>query len=466
MFEIKILPELAKHEIKIDYATGNFSLKIIDYAQCEILKIFSVQREYDSFSKTWSFNLNLSGKPKILTLSTDRKIFLTYEGENLISVKDELGRITKYAYEENFLTQVIYPDGKKIKYTYDKYKNLKSATGRDGKIIFQNDYDEIGRVTKFNNRNFIYDDQCWQVIEDEKIFYIRNRQKLIKKIIYQDNKEENFEYDEKKNLIHKISRNGEENFWTYDNGLLMQEIFPNRLIKNFEYDENKNLIKIFDNLEREEIFKYSKKNLLVKKSTKLNIKDWRVENFERDIIGRLVAHDVNGQITNYAYDDESPLPTMEKTPCGYNFSYRYDDAYRLLAVRTEVGEFFLAYNQMNETVGDTKIFYEIEKPEKNIPKSDIEIFDFGRRLIESRNRVGDKFKLSRWKYDLNDNCIERRDWKDLQDIESATGRVDVIKYFYDEQNRLIKKVEKNLTTIFKYDCLNDVVNVKKIAGGF
>ena len=39
MFNLKVLPELARHEFFIDYATGNFTLKIIDYAQQDILKI-------------------------------------------------------------------------------------------------------------------------------------------------------------------------------------------------------------------------------------------------------------------------------------------------------------------------------------------------------------------------------------------------------------------------------------------
>ena len=34
---------------------------------------------------------------------TKNKIYLLYEGENLIEIKDELGRTTKYFYEENFL---------------------------------------------------------------------------------------------------------------------------------------------------------------------------------------------------------------------------------------------------------------------------------------------------------------------------------------------------------------------------
>ena len=45
---VQTLPELARHEYTIDYATGNFTLKITDYAQQDILKIFTIHREYNS----------------------------------------------------------------------------------------------------------------------------------------------------------------------------------------------------------------------------------------------------------------------------------------------------------------------------------------------------------------------------------------------------------------------------------
>ena len=412
MTEIKHLPELAIHETKIDCATGSFSIKIIDYVQCDILRNFLILREYDSLKGKWRFNI--TGQPKVLTLATLRQIFFVYEDENLISIKDELGRITKYEYAENLLVRVIYPDGTKINYKYDENKNMIECIGRNGKIIFRNEYDELHRIIKFNSRSFFYDNQNWRTIEDEKIFYIYNRRKLITKIIYPDNTEENFDYDENNHLIYKRDCQGAENFFTYNENLLTQETLPDGLIKNYEYDSNGNLIKFFDSREREIIYRYSTKNLLIQKSVKLNVKDWRQEIFERDISGRILIHNVNGQITNYAYDEKSPLPSLEKTPCGYKFSYNYDKAYRILTMKTEIGEIFFAYNAMNEIIGDTKIFADIYKPEKQISKSDIEIFDFGGRLIESRNKVGDKFTLTRRKYDVNDNCIEWRDWRDLQ----------------------------------------------------
>ena len=462
-FEIN-LPELARHEYTMDYATGNFTLKITDYAQADILENFVVNRQYNSRTRIWKFNID--GRPQKVTLQTLRDIFFIYERNNLISVQDELGRNTRYEYEENLLTRVIYPDGGQVKYVYDD-KKLTACFER-GRKIFQNEYDEFGRLIKISTaeftRNFFYDDKNRQTIESgrDNIIYRWTRHKLIEKIDYADGTFELFKYDADYRLNYKLSRNGEEFVWRYTKGLLTREILLGNFIKKFDYDAQGNVIKKFDSNGCEEIYFYSTKNLLIGKKTKLNIKDWRNENWERDIAGRVLTYNVNGQITSYAYDEESPVPSMIKTPCGYKFSCFYDKVYRLLTIKTEVGEFNFAHTPMNKVIAaQENIFAQIESPEKFPEQEGIKIFDIGGRLIECRENIGDKFKLIRWKYDLNDNCIERREWLDLQTLQSATGRVKIIKYEYDAQNRLIRKIEGDTVTKYYYDCLNRLTRESK-----
>ncbi|MBQ7630941.1 MAG: RHS repeat protein [Selenomonadaceae bacterium] len=455
---VQNLPELARHEYTIDYATGNFTLKITDYAQQDILKIFTIHREYNSRTGIWKFNIE--GRPKKLTLQSQCEIFFIYEGKNLIETQDEIGRRTRYEYEDNFLTGVIYPDGTKIKYSYSYEKHL-TACIEGGKKIFQNEYDEFGRLIKFSDddgtRNFFHDDKNRRTIESgrENIIYHWNRRKLVEKIEYADGTFEIFKYDADKILNYKLTRDGDEYFWRYSNGLLSREIFPDGKIISYDYDSSGNKIKMADSNGREEFYFYSTKNLLIEKKFRLNIKDWRVEKLERDIAGRILKHDINGQVTTYAYDEDSPAPSMIKTPCGYKFNLFYDKVYRLLTIKTEIGEFHFSHTLMNKIVAALKnIFAPIEKPEKFLEDAEIKIFDVGGRLIEVRQKVDDGFKLIRWKYDVNDNCIERREWRDLQTAQSATGRVKIIKYEYDAQNRLIRKTEGEKVTRYFYDCLN------------
>ena len=459
MFNLKVLPELARHEYFIEYATGNFTLKIIDYAQQDILSNFVISREYNSRACSWKFNLQ-NNLPK-LTLKTLCEIFFIYEGKNLIAVKDEIGRVTRYEYKENLLQCVIYPDGSCIKYFYDAYKNLTGCIERNGKPLFQNEYDEFGRLTKFatsdGTRKFFYADKNRQTIESgrSETIYKWNRYKLPEKIIYPDGTFEIFKYDDKKRLNYKIDRTGKEYFWRYRNEFLTREILPDGTIIKYEYDERGNLIQKSDSNGREEIYFYSAKNLPIEKRVRLNVKDWRRETFERDIEGRILKHDINGQITTYIYDGNAPAPAIIQTPCGYKFYCFYDKAYRLLTVRTQAGEFFFAHTPLNKIVAaQENIFEPLISVEKNSEHCDIEIFDNGGRLIETRQKVDDGFKLTRRKYDLNDNCIERREWSDLQSRESATGRVKIVRYEYDAQNRLVKKFDGDTLTKYHYDCLN------------
>lgn len=464
------LPELARHKYEINYATGNFSVTVNDYALRDILEDYAITRTYDSLSGTWKFNF--TGRPKKIVLKNSREILLTYEGRNLISMKGKLGRVTRYEYEGNVLKCVIYPDGSRVKYFYDFDRNLISCIERNGREIFQNEYDDIGRIVKFSNskgtRNFFYDVQNRRTIESGQniIFYNWNRRKFIEEIIFADKTFEKYVYDSGGNLNYKLCRNGDEYFWRYnERGLLRREVLPNGHVKKFEYDERGNVIRQTDSFGREEIFSYSKKNLLIEKRVRLNIKDWRIETFERDFAGRILQHKINDQVISYAYDENAPVPSMIQSPCGYKFSCRYDEVYRLLAFKTEVGEYFFSHDQLNEVVGVKNIFAEVEVPEKNIPKADIEIRDEGGRLIETREKIGEKYKLIRWKYDKNDNCLERREWEKLQDRFSATGRVKVLKFEYDAQNRVTKKIDGENFIEYSYDCLDRCVRQKtKIVG--
>lgn len=460
------LPELARHEWMIDYATGNFTLKVIDYAQADILKNFVVSREYTSRKDGWQFNVD--GRSPKITLKTLREIFFTYAGKNLAVVRDGIGRLTCYEYDGNFLSSVIYPDGSRVKYDFADEKHLTTCTGRDGKIIFQNEYDELDRLIKLTDaagtRIFFYDDKNRRTFESgrEEIIYKWNRRKQIESITYADGTTEKFLYDADGNLNYKSGRNGEEYFWRYVGGRLTREIYPNGLIKKFDYDLSGNLIRQTESNGREEIYAYSKKNLLIERRVRLNVKDWRRETWERDVAGRVLKYDINGQITRYAYDDEAPSPALMMTPCGYKFSFFYDRMYRLLTLRTQIGEFHFAHTMMNEIIAERKnIFEPIIVAEKFPAHSDVEIFDTADRLIEAREKIGEQFKLTRWKYDLNDNCIERREWRDLQSIRSATGRVATINYTYDAQNRLILKNDGSTLTRYGYDCLNHVTFEKE-----
>ena len=418
----KPLPKLVEHETDINYATGDFKISVIDYAQRDILRDFLIIREYHSRQHGWKFNI--SGKPDKLILRSECIINLMYKDNKLSEIKDELNRRTCYEYVNDCLSRVIYPDGSHIDYNYDADGRLITCYGRNGKLICTNEYDELDRVTRTTiergSRVFSYEDQNRRTIESgiQEIIYHWNRKKEIERVTYFDGTEKESKREEQSN----------------------QQL------------EVKN--------------KYSVKNLLIERETRLNNKDIRRESWKRDIEGRILKYNVNGQVMSYTYEDKSPEPTMIETPCGYKFSCRYDKAYRLLVIRSELGERTFSYTPMNDVKDDKNfVVQEVKKPEQLPTQVEVEIYDEGGRRIEARVAMESKYKLTRWKYDLNDNCIERRDWLDLQDRNSATGREKIIKYEYDKQNRLIKQIEDNLSLEYEYNCLNQCVRLKRQEAG-
>ena len=336
--EIRLnLPKLAQHEYNIDRATGDLTLHIVDYAQPDVLKNFTVERTFHSRAGIWKFNI--PDGIRNLTLKTLNRITLVHERDHLIAVKDSMGRTTRYEYEGKRLTRVTYPDGTKIAYSYDGNDQLMSCMA-GGKTLFENEYDDLGRLTKVSDaagvRIFFYDDQNRRTVENgnEVRVYVWNRRKQIEQIIYGDGSEERFAYDDAARLIVERDREGVERRCEYQGERLTAEIFSGGLEVNYEYDASGNLIRTIDNLGREEIYAYSSKNLLIEKRIRLNVKDWRRETFERDVAGRVLTHDINGRVTTYSYDEEAPVPSMMLSPCGYRFNYFYDEVYRLLRVQT------------------------------------------------------------------------------------------------------------------------------------
>ena len=436
------------------------------------MREFRLEREY-SANKGWEYNIK--GRPPEVTLRSGRKVYLYYKGE-LSELSDGLNRHINYYYGEH-LERVKYPDGSGIKYEYDNNGLLRSATDRRGKIIFVNKYDEFGRLIEQRGqqtlKHYEYEDQNRRTLESgtRRAIHYWNRQKQVTRIDYDDGTNERYEYDGEK-LIYKADRNGREYHYEYDGEKLIREELPDGLICIYEYDSRGLLIKVSDSAGREINNEYSSKGLLIKRRSKLNIKAWRRESWERDVEGRILKYDINGRVTKYAYDEKNPLPSLIETPCGYKYSYRYDEANRLLVIKNDLRERYISYNGMNEARNDVESPYEFDYNGKLTDVDErLEIYpkmsgnnkyDEGGRLVEIRALEKDKYRLFRFKYDDNDNCIERREWQDLQNETSATGRVNVRRYEYDEQRRLVKYIDEHkIETKYKYDSENNCVKVRR-----
>ena len=428
--------------------------------------------------------------------SLKRKILYQYEGRLLRKVTYPNHSSIRYDYDDmNRLVRCIDRSGKEMFFnSYDDYNRVvrqKMGTGAVYSIRYR-DQDRQTIVMDESTREY-------------RVYYW-NQRNQIDQIVYEDGEEERIGYDTAGRVVYKQDRAQQDWRWVYDDrGLVTREIRPGDWVIDYEYDSLGRLVRKLDNFDGEERYVYNGNGWLIRKSTRLTGKLWREETWERDMLGRILVYSRNGNRTSYAYGENAPLPHLMETACGYKFNYHYDKVFRLQVIRSSVGEHLFGYNALDlvareedalkhqwvyeynlqgEVQGDKKApVYRFpgRDTKKNVTETDVSVYkeqegvyfqrDPRGRLMEIRDKTGAKllamfqydiggrrieeriavdgasqgramFRLTRWKYDENDNVMEKRMWLDPQDKTSTRGRIHIQRFTYDAQDRLIH-VEDN-----------------------
>ena len=449
------------------------------YGEDGQLKIFKIS---EGVTRKFFYNGSFLEKIK---LASGAEIYVNFKDNKLSEIRDALGRKTSYIYDGELLKEVVYPNRSKISYYYDTNGFLIGCKDRDGVMKFSLVCDEFGKVIEREDYRgkftFDYEDQNRRTImtnsaDNDKTYFYWNRRGQVEKVVYSDNTDEIFSYNELGKMTYAKNRQNLEEHWDYDaSGNLIFEEKRDKTWKKFFY-ENEKLVEEKNSADGEIYYYYNEQNFLREKRTKLNVKDWDVETWERDSFGRILSHTHNGKTFRYSYEDYSPMPNFLETPAGEKISFRYDEAFRLLVVHDSLGEENFSYSALNllrsktDTLGDKKFFkYNLQgnsldaeerkkvSLEKKISYA-LDKFDNGGRKIESRKKIyagGGKFlyALKRWTYDADGNVLIERSWVDCQDEKSATGRVRTIKKFFDLAGRLIR-IEDNRGAVIEYEYHN------------
>ena len=79
-------------------------------------------------------------------LPPERKSYI-FDSEGKL-ITDPIGRVLRYTYDGDLLTQVTYPNGGSFQYNHDESGLILSVRDLNGKTYVKNTYDRDSRVTR------------------------------------------------------------------------------------------------------------------------------------------------------------------------------------------------------------------------------------------------------------------------------------------------------------------------------
>ncbi|NJM61578.1 MAG: hypothetical protein HC849_17450 [Oscillatoriales cyanobacterium RU_3_3] len=232
---------------------------------------------------------------------------MQYDAANqLTNIKYPAGRSLSYTYNaDGQRTKLVSQDGYTVNYSYDRDGSLKTLTNATGENIISYDYDRAGRLIKETNGNGTYSSYEYDL-----------QGQLTRLINYQADNTVNskFEYAYD-NLGRRTSMTTLDGTFQYGydaTGQLTSVVTPtNRTIK-YQYDAAGNRTRVTDNATNTS---YTSNNL----NEYTNVGN-AVYTYDKD--GNLIGKTDGGQTSNYTYNAENRL-TKVVTPQG-NWEYEYD----------------------------------------------------------------------------------------------------------------------------------------------
>jgi RHS repeat-associated protein len=270
--------------------------------------------------------------------SAEATIVYTYdEDNNLLSVTDPIGRVTRHTYdnERNRLstTDVL---GRVTFFDYDEDRNLVSVTGPDG-VIARYTYDEHGRRTSAVDAlgqatRYEYDalGNLAATIDangDRTKFVYKG--KLRTAVVYADGKRQTWEYDELSRPVRSVNAQGAITTQTYDLGsrLLAQTIAaPGSApsTTSYTYDALGRRLSTTDALGRTSTQTYDTLGNVLSSTRPDGVTTFQTYDAQRRVSN---TTDAAGHVTRYEYDTAGNVITLIDAK-GNRYSFTYDGARR------------------------------------------------------------------------------------------------------------------------------------------
>ncbi|WP_287726274.1 putative Ig domain-containing protein [Microcystis sp. M061S2] len=290
---------------------------------------------------------------------------LTFSDEGITSstgaeidfVRDGQGRIT----------EIIDPDGKSIKYSYDAKGDLVAVADRTnnitklayndpnrqhllteiidplGRSATRTEYDEKGQISKIidangNELNITFDNATnSQTVKDpfgNKITRVFDAQGNVIQEVDQLGGITLRTYDVNNNLISETDPEGNITSYTYDSrGNKLSETDGEGNTKTFTYNANNDILLETDALGNQTVYTYDGKGNLTKRE---DAED-NITTYNYSLNGLLTSvTDANGKISNFKYDNRGNLTELTD-PTGAKTTFTYDSNGRVASVTDALG---------------------------------------------------------------------------------------------------------------------------------
>ena len=464
--KISCITDPLNRKYRYDYDIDGNLIKYINPMNGEVNYIYDNQHNLIQIigsrnNQALSIHYDSKGKVQKYTDAKGKTWFYDYLSVEQTNKSDSNGNTWQYFFNEmGLITKEIDPLGGLILRTYYDDGNVKNISNiNNNKISYS--YDVFGNIVKITDP-----------LGNEKAYTYHPIFNYMTSYTNSLNQKTIINYDSNGNKKKIISSSGHETLFQYaENGDLLSFTDPRGDSFFLEYDKYGNIIKSTDASGNNTMMEYD----LAGNAIKITNAEGNVNKYKYDDLNRLVEYEnAYSYKTTYKYDQSFNVNSIQDAN-GSKWEYGYDLYNNIKQITDPLNNTLsFTYNDGNlATFTDSNgnmISYEydcldhlvkIEYPDKTS-----ELFEYSKdgNLTFKITRNNDKIiytydslnRIISIAYPDNVNIIYTYDSINLKTIK---GKNQIIKYEYDDQNRMLMSTQNSKTVRYEYDALGNMTKL-------
>ncbi|MER1998698.1 MAG: RHS repeat-associated core domain-containing protein [Lysinibacillus sp.] len=410
--------------------------------------------QLDAQRKT--LQLTYNEKNQLIKISdplSDVYVEFMYDVNNNISnINDSSNRRATFTYDnKNNLATIRTLEGQHIVFTHNLQGQILSNE-TDGKRIFRNVFDGIGRVIYQDDGrsdNNLVEFRYTENVDDKTLETVATNR---------IGEKYTFIHNEKYQLIEEITPLGHKKIYSYDAAGNVKSITDELGRKTtYSYNELGQIETVTNPVGNKEVYHYDSSGNVIK-VTMPDGSEWSATYTKE---GNLETYtDLEGRTTNFAYTSDGLLEVASREDKNIHYTYEdgriktikdfknsvtnflYDEAGRVVQVNVDGIVTKYTYNSADQITSITDAKGNVQKFKYDKHQNLIEIIDAEGNIVETNT------------YNENNKLVKSK---------NAFGGITT--YVYDAEDRLIEVLDPNgASTTYSYDAANNLVSVKSPDG--